>query len=196
MLAERYAQALKAMGLAIIYAPVFPGGYWIASAALILQYYSDKWMALRRCRRPRHLNDRTAESVGYLLRGFYLVQLCLSFRVYFGDDPRSAGSFIASIIVWGVTILIPILRSVGVQGDNEGMGEGTDAKYGDLVGAGADGGGDGGGGSVAAAGGRPLQHMATAVSVMQKLEARHPRAVCDPSDRMSPSGARRQYRHT
>lgn len=162
------------MGLAIIYAPVFPGSYWIASLALLLQFGSDKWMALRRCRRPRHLNDDTAESVGYLLRGFYLVQICLSYRVYFRDDSRSAPAFIASIIIWGVAMIVPILKSVGVKSDDEGMAEGTDAKYGDLVGAS---GGDDGAAAAAATAtaggdGRAARHVNSALAAMQKLEVR------------------------
>mmetsp|Transcript_2051 Transcript_2051/g.3256 ORF Transcript_2051/g.3256 Transcript_2051/m.3256 type:complete len:974 (-) Transcript_2051:276-3197(-) len=60
-LAERYATVTKLLFLAFFYASIFPVGYFICSASLIIAYYTDKFCLLRIWRPAPQLGNEVAE---------------------------------------------------------------------------------------------------------------------------------------
>ena len=62
--------------MALIYAPVVPASYFIAMVGCLSTYWTDKYVALRRCRKPKRLDQGTVRSVNYLIGSLGLVQVC------------------------------------------------------------------------------------------------------------------------
>merc|ERR1740121_471870 len=50
--ARRYSHALKTIFCCLIFTPVFPLASFLAFCSLFLQYWADKYMFLRRYKRP------------------------------------------------------------------------------------------------------------------------------------------------
>lgn len=119
VLAERYAAVIKTVVMALLYGPVLPISYMIAGSGLISTYYTDKFIALRRCAAPKRMNSDTAEAVRYLLWGFGLVQIMFSGLIFFAEEEDNRPAYLASLIVYVILFLIPFSHILGYARDRE-----------------------------------------------------------------------------
>lgn len=82
-MAEQHAASITSIGLAMFYMPVLPVSPYISLLGLVLSYFANKWIVLRRAAAPPNLNGMVTSSLNFLLRLLPLVQLILMKELYF-----------------------------------------------------------------------------------------------------------------
>lgn len=100
-LAQRYASAVRTLGLAMLYAPALPISPLIASFGLLISYCIDKFVSLKRRQQPRQLNADVLKLVNKLLLLLPLAQMFLMFKLFFDDHFLAVPIFWIGFGIWG-----------------------------------------------------------------------------------------------
>jgi hypothetical protein len=77
-MAYRLAQSVLTVGLSILYAPILPVSPLIGLFAIILQYFTDQYIALRHSIAPLAFDVEALAPLNLILRGLLLIQVCPS----------------------------------------------------------------------------------------------------------------------
>lgn len=119
ILAEKYAATLKTVSLAVIYGPVLPISYFIALCGLCITYCSDKYIALRRARKPVRMKTQGTLYVVMGMRVLAFTQLMISYDLWFGEEKQAADWFIGALVIWILWILfLPLIKAcMGIDRD-------------------------------------------------------------------------------
>ncbi|KAI8112216.1 hypothetical protein M9434_003540 [Picochlorum sp. BPE23] len=112
-MAEQHAASVASIGLAMFYMPVLPISPYISLVGLILSYFSNKWIALRRAAAPPNLNGMVTSSLNFLLRLLPLVQLILMKYLYFKDYSSVTPVFYTGLAFWIIFMIAPIRALLG-----------------------------------------------------------------------------------
>ncbi|GBG90667.1 hypothetical protein CBR_g51015 [Chara braunii] len=109
VIAEQYAIVMNSLGLAFIYAPALPISNLICLAGICLLYWTDKYVALRRCKVPKHLEEDVTNMVNLLLLFLPLAQILMAYLVYYQglQKPKFFLPFLVGIIAWVAYVLFP-----------------------------------------------------------------------------------------
>merc|ERR1719424_1461193 len=101
---ENYAKLLKAVSLAIIYAPLFPPLYLLAAAYLLVSFYASKFGIAHWFARPPHMSDGLNQS----MRSWLAVTVALSLALKrCAMAHASAGiPLMVSAVAWAVYMLL------------------------------------------------------------------------------------------
>jgi hypothetical protein len=62
-MAQRYANYMKTLMIIFVFAPIFPVGLLIGSFSMFLQYWTDKYLLLRRHARPPQLGSKISDNI-------------------------------------------------------------------------------------------------------------------------------------
>ena len=62
-MAQRYANYMKTLMIIFVFAPIFPVGLLIGSISMLLQYWMDKYLLLRRHARPPQLGPKISDNI-------------------------------------------------------------------------------------------------------------------------------------
>ena len=119
ILAEKYAATLKTVALAVIYGPVLPISYLIAFFGLCVTYCTDKYIALRRARKPVRMKTMHSLYVVMSMRVLAFTQLFIAFDLWFGEEKKAANWFVGGLIIWILWILfLPLIKAcIGIERD-------------------------------------------------------------------------------
>jgi len=112
-MAEQHAASVTSIGLAMFYMPVLPISPFISMLGLILSYFTNKWIALRRAAAPPNLNGMVTSSLNFLLRLLPLVQLILMKYLYFVGYSSITPVFWTGISFWIIFMIAPIRAVLG-----------------------------------------------------------------------------------
>ncbi|KAK9808616.1 hypothetical protein WJX72_000561 [[Myrmecia] bisecta] len=112
LLAEHYAAAVKTLGLAMFFMPALPLSFVIACGGLTIQYWSDKYLALRKAEKPSAMSHRMTVAIDMLIRLLPLVQLILMHQLYFAGHPAISAVFWTGFALWLLCALAPLKRIV------------------------------------------------------------------------------------
>jgi hypothetical protein len=112
-MAEQHAASVTSIGLAMFYMPVLPISPFISMIGLILSYFTNKWIALRRAAAPPNLNGMVTSSLNFLLRLLPLVQLVLMKYLYFVEYSSVTPVFWTGIAFWIIFMIAPIRALLG-----------------------------------------------------------------------------------
>ena len=112
-MAEQHAASVTSIGLAMFYMPVLPISPFISMAGLILSYFTNKWIALRRAAAPPNLNGMVTSSLNFLLRLLPLVQLILMKYLYFVGYSSITPVFWTGFAFWIIFMIAPIRALLG-----------------------------------------------------------------------------------
>ena len=61
-IAARYAAVVRSFGLALLYGPLGPVAYWLASASMLISYLSTKFAIMHYYRHPPRMSDELTEG--------------------------------------------------------------------------------------------------------------------------------------
>lgn len=122
VLSEKYAAVCKTVGLALAYGPVLPISYAIAALALVSTYWTDKFIALRRCQCPARLRNRATVSLVRIMNVLILVHIIIPGYVLYQEDESVIFAHVA-LLFWGLFHLLPVKRLCGIKRD-EALEEG------------------------------------------------------------------------
>ena len=119
ILAEKYAATLKTVALAVIYGPVLPISYLIAFFGLCVTYCTDKYIALRRARKPVRMKTMHSLYVVMSMRVLAFTQLFIAFDLWFGEEKKAADWFVGGLLIWILWILfLPLIKAcIGIERD-------------------------------------------------------------------------------
>ncbi|CAM9544582.1 unnamed protein product [Ectocarpus sp. 12 AP-2014] len=84
VLAERYASLLKTMFVCLFYSAIFPQGYFVASVAMFMTYWSSKYCLFYRWKRSPPMNDSLAVSTRRYLAIALVIHVMVSLQFYAG----------------------------------------------------------------------------------------------------------------
>lgn len=112
-MAEQHAASVTSIGLAMFYMPVLPISPYISMVGLILSYFTNKWIALRRAAAPPNINGMVTSSLNFLLRLLPLVQLILMKYLYFVGYSSVTPVFWTGLAFWIVFMIAPIRALLG-----------------------------------------------------------------------------------
>ena len=115
ILATKYATQCKTVALAMVYGPILPVSYVLALFALFVSYFTDKILALKRCKKPVRQQNQATERVVLFMNVMALVQ-CVSSGVLFYDF-RFPGYVFACVVLWILYQLLPLNRWLGIERD-------------------------------------------------------------------------------
>lgn len=62
-MAQRYANYMKTLLIVFVFAPIFPLGLFIGTFSMTLQYWTDKYLLLRRHARPPQLSSKLSDNI-------------------------------------------------------------------------------------------------------------------------------------
>jgi hypothetical protein len=112
-MAEQHAASITSIGLAMFYMPVLPISPYISLVGLILSYFTNKWIALRRAAAPPNLNGMVTSSLNFLLRLLPMVQLILMKYLYFVGYSSIDPVFYTGLGFWIIFMIAPIRAVLG-----------------------------------------------------------------------------------
>lgn len=112
-MAEQHAASVTSIGLAMFYMPVLPISPFISLVGLILSYFTNKWIALRRAAAPPNINGMVTSSLNFLLRLLPLVQLILMKYLYFVGYSSVTPVFWTGFAFWIIFMIAPIRALIG-----------------------------------------------------------------------------------
>jgi hypothetical protein len=112
-MAEQHAASVTSIGLAMFYMPVLPISPFISMAGLILSYFTNKWIALRRAAAPPNINGMVTSSLNFLLRLLPLIQLILMKYLYFVGYSSVTPVFWTGFAFWIIFMIAPIRALLG-----------------------------------------------------------------------------------
>eukprot|EP01024_Parvocaulis_polyphysoides_P007008 TRINITY_DN12102_c0_g1_i1.p2 TRINITY_DN12102_c0_g1~~TRINITY_DN12102_c0_g1_i1.p2 ORF type:complete len:353 (-),score=40.12 TRINITY_DN12102_c0_g1_i1:316-1374(-) len=102
-LAERFSSAMKTIGLALFFGPALPISYPIALFGLFFSYWTDKYVALRRCKKPQALNAEVDDTILFVLRLLPVMQILMMAFVYFEDTGiHKTIILVVGFVIWAV----------------------------------------------------------------------------------------------
>ncbi|KAK3254181.1 hypothetical protein CYMTET_36598 [Cymbomonas tetramitiformis] len=118
-IAERYSNILKTFGLATFFGPLLPCSYCIGLVGVTFSYFTDKYMALRVCAKPDHLNQDVVLAFNRMLLFIAVIQYLICYFRYFDGDDNFVPVFVMGLI-FGVTYTVfPIQKIFGIKVDEE-----------------------------------------------------------------------------
>lgn len=105
-MAQRYANLMKTLIVTLAYAPILPMGILISIAGLIFEYWIDKYLLIRRHKRPARLSGALAEAMGAFVSWAVLIYAIMNY-VFMAElnEENSMAAFIWMMIVIGYFIL-------------------------------------------------------------------------------------------
>ena len=121
ILAEKYAQVCKTVALALVYGPVLPVSYLLALVGLFFTYFTDKFLALRRCQKPVRQQNQATERVAIFMNVMAFVQVCFSAMMWY--DYNYFGYWVGAFLLWILYNIVPLNRLAGISRD-EAMEDG------------------------------------------------------------------------
>jgi hypothetical protein len=121
ILAEKYAQVCKTVALALVYGPVLPVSYLLALVGLFFTYFTDKFLALRRCQKPVRQQNQATERVAIFMNVMAFVQVCFSSMMWY--DYNYFGYWVGAFLLWILYNIVPLNRLAGISRD-EAMEDG------------------------------------------------------------------------
>jgi len=62
-MAQRYANYMKTLLIVFVFSPIFPLGLFIGTISMTLQYWTDKYLLLRRHARPPQLSSKLSDNI-------------------------------------------------------------------------------------------------------------------------------------
>ena len=83
-LSIRYADAIKTLSMAVIFAPMVPTSPLIGFVGIVIQCATDRVVAFRMCQRPRQLQEGVMDGVFFLLRCIPPMQILLMYYSFAG----------------------------------------------------------------------------------------------------------------
>lgn len=107
-LPQRYASAIKTIGLGLLYAPIQPLSPFIAFVGMLFSYMTDVIIALRLSKKPRAFGASALNSMNDLLRVLPIAYLVLMNSLYFKNEDGITAAFITGVVIWGLMLLLPI----------------------------------------------------------------------------------------
>eukprot|EP01025_Chloroclados_australasicus_P054216 TRINITY_DN6421_c0_g4_i2.p1 TRINITY_DN6421_c0_g4~~TRINITY_DN6421_c0_g4_i2.p1 ORF type:complete len:1030 (-),score=103.50 TRINITY_DN6421_c0_g4_i2:316-3195(-) len=108
-LAERFSAAIKTIGLALFYGPALPISYMFALFGLTFSYWADKYVALRRCKKPQALSAEVDDLIIYLLRLLPVMQILMMGLVYFEHmQAHRVVILVVGLTIWALFMFTPI----------------------------------------------------------------------------------------
>ncbi|CAN0385464.1 unnamed protein product [Pylaiella littoralis] len=84
VLSERYASLLKTMFVCLFFSAIFPQGYFVASMAMFMTYWSSKYCLFNRWKRSPPMNDSLAVSTRRYLAIALVIHVMVSLQFYAG----------------------------------------------------------------------------------------------------------------
>lgn len=84
VLAERYASLLKTLFVCLFFSAIFPQGYFVASMAMFMTYWSSKYCLFNRWKRSPPMNDSLAVSTRRYLAIALVIHVLVSLQYYAG----------------------------------------------------------------------------------------------------------------
>jgi hypothetical protein len=115
ILATKYAMQCKTVALAMVYGPILPVSYALALFALFVTYFTDKILALKRCKKPVQQQNQATERVVLFMNVMALVQCVFSGFLFY--DLRFPGYVLACVVLWILYQLLPLNRWLGIERD-------------------------------------------------------------------------------
>eukprot|EP00357_Protocruzia_adherens_P031247 CAMPEP_0115022088 /NCGR_PEP_ID=MMETSP0216-20121206/31305_1 /TAXON_ID=223996 /ORGANISM="Protocruzia adherens, Strain Boccale" /LENGTH=1152 /DNA_ID=CAMNT_0002394631 /DNA_START=120 /DNA_END=3578 /DNA_ORIENTATION=- len=109
-LAQSYANVIKTITLALVYAPVLPLAWLLCAFGLWFGYWAEKYHMLKRCVRPNNLGDHM-NTVITNLTPYWILLFALSNLAFFsqGSEGYSSEGLVGVCIAAGY-ILLPVQR--------------------------------------------------------------------------------------
>lgn len=107
-LSERYAAAVKTLGLALFYMPALPISPFIGALALLISYMTDKYLALRHTQKPHNLAHKVTVAINRVILLLPLVQMILMWRLYFLSHNWITIIFWLGFSIWLLFSLVPL----------------------------------------------------------------------------------------
>ena len=107
-MAQRYANVMKTMLVTFFYAPIIPLGFLISIVAIVLEYWMDKYLLLRRHSRPNRLSGDLSMYMTKIIPWGVLLYAVMNFVYMDILNPDNSGPALACLIVVVVYIFIPI----------------------------------------------------------------------------------------
>lgn len=115
ILATKYAAQCKTVALAMVYGPILPVSYALALFALFVTYFTDKILALKRCKKPVRQQNQATERVVLFMNVMALVQCVFSGFLFY--DLRFPGYVLACAAVWILYQALPLNKWLGIERD-------------------------------------------------------------------------------
>lgn len=114
-------EKIASVGFYVKYGPVLPVSYAIALLGLTSTYWSDKYIALRRCQKPVRLRNKSTVAVVTTVNVLAVVQVIVSGVVFYnGNKPAF---FVLGLVMWLCFNVLPVKRLCGIKRD-EALEEG------------------------------------------------------------------------
>ena len=114
ILAEKYSQVCKTIALALVYGPILPLSYAIALLGLCSTYWTDKYLALRRFKKPARQRNQATSRVVLFVNVAALLQLAAGYVFYDYHQPLA---YAAAAGVWFSFQTLPVNKLWGVARD-------------------------------------------------------------------------------
>ena len=115
ILATKYAAQCKTVALAMVYGPILPVSYALALFALFTTYFTDKILALKRCKKPVRQQNQATERVVLFMNVMALVQFVFSGFLFY--DLRFPVYVLACAALWVLYQALPLNRWLGIVRD-------------------------------------------------------------------------------
>eukprot|EP00240_Pyramimonas_obovata_P002735 CAMPEP_0118951772 /NCGR_PEP_ID=MMETSP1169-20130426/53694_1 /TAXON_ID=36882 /ORGANISM="Pyramimonas obovata, Strain CCMP722" /LENGTH=802 /DNA_ID=CAMNT_0006898903 /DNA_START=19 /DNA_END=2423 /DNA_ORIENTATION=- len=107
LLAERYANLMKTVIMALLYMPILPLSLPIALGAVAITYMVDALVMLRNTARPRELEHYVVGSFNKLLITLAPSFLLVASLHYFAEEDAAIPPLIVGMVIWGIFYLLP-----------------------------------------------------------------------------------------